>query len=130
VSGGCIGWSGFELGNCADNTDKGVLMSVNLNRCPHPVGRPDVVYLNGSCMCSFLLPTKSCCRILSSFFYSYNYYFSCEKHHPEKFPRVLGHLISFNNKASPTSWPCQEIRSCTSTDSVHTLNTKKTSVSI
>ncbi len=47
MGGGCIGWSGFELGNCADNTDKGVLMeslmsiALNMFSSPHRKGRYD-----------------------------------------------------------------------------------------
>jgi hypothetical protein len=75
-----------------------------LSHARHPVGRPDMVL---KWWLHVFFPFTYKVLLPHSFFYYHNYYFSCEKRHPEKFPRVLGHLISFNNKASQTSWPCQ-----------------------
>ncbi len=102
---GVLGGVGFNLGIVRN---KGVLMKSScpsiLSRARHAVGRPDGVL---KWWVHVFFPFTDKVFLPHSFFYSYNYYFSCEKHHPEKFPRVLGHPRSLNNKASQTSWPCQ-----------------------
>ncbi len=50
-------------------------------------------------------------------------YIALEQHEVSRFRSIEYNMK--RNKASQTLWPCQQIRCCTSTYCVHTLNTKK-----